>query len=68
MSRPIPYRVRVMLLIEGWVAVDADGPLQAEALAVASPGVQSVFKGSAVRADRIAVKDAPAGVLDDLEG
>lgn len=66
MARPTPWRVRTLRLMEVWVDVEATSSLEAETLAAAFPGVQSVFGRSAVPADRLADKTPPAGVLDDL--
>jgi hypothetical protein len=59
------WRVRVWKREETWVEIQADSPLQAEAVAASIPFVLSVFGGSAIPANKAVDQVPPPGVEDD---
>lgn len=67
MSRPTPWRVRVKLLSESWVEVQAMTAREAEDTAHYVPNVVSVFRQSAIPGDKLAVQHQPVGVEDTEE-
>jgi len=67
MSRPTPWRVRVIQITEGWVEVSALTGNEAEAAAQNIPGVVSVFAKSAIPGNKLAVRQQPVGVEDEEE-
>ncbi len=65
MARIPSWRVRVKRSIEDWVDVEAGSAAEAEAKAVAVPGVLSVFQRSAVRGDLKLDAVRPVGVREE---
>jgi hypothetical protein len=62
------WRVRVYRKMEDWVEVQADDAIRAEALAAQLPFVASVFRQSAISADKPLASTDPLGVLGDDDG
>ena len=62
------WRVRVYRKVEEWVEVQADDEIRAEALAAQLPLVVSVFRQSAISADKPLASTDPLGVLGDDDG
>lgn len=67
MRRQKLWRVRVNRVVEEWVDVSADTPLQAEQLAANLPKVISVFTGSALRGEKPVGTHVPAAGIEDGE-
>jgi hypothetical protein len=64
--KKLPWRVRVRLVVEGWVDIEASTASIAEVEAAKLPNVISVFRASATLANKVAGAEAPAGVQEDL--